>query len=123
ALDAGAVPAQPAHLPRRGGAGAVQRAAHRARGVAGRPGRRRARGGRAHGGDQDDAPQHLSVTGRGYRRRVDLTESDVRALHNLTLSDDATLAQWFDRGTVERGTDYARRGMVQRLHVDPDERA
>ncbi|WP_413450370.1 DEAD/DEAH box helicase [Georgenia phoenicis] len=54
---------------------------------------------------------------------MDLTESDVRALENLSLPDDATLARWFDHGTVERGTDYARRGMVQRLHVDPDERA
>ena len=54
---------------------------------------------------------------------MQLTESDARALARLTLPDDATLRRQLDAPTVGRGIDYARRGMVRRLHVDPDERA
>ncbi|WP_299273381.1 DEAD/DEAH box helicase [uncultured Georgenia sp.] len=54
---------------------------------------------------------------------MQLTESDARALARLTLPDDTTLRRWIDAPTVGRGIDYARRGMVRRLHVDPDERA
>ncbi|WP_324651945.1 DEAD/DEAH box helicase [Georgenia sp. H159] len=54
---------------------------------------------------------------------MQLTESDARALAQLSLPDDAALHRQLDPGTIERGTGYARRGMVQRLHVDPGERA
>ncbi|HLT84861.1 MAG TPA: hypothetical protein VKZ83_11570, partial [Phototrophicaceae bacterium] len=54
---------------------------------------------------------------------MQLTESDARALVRLSLPTDAALRRMIDEPTVGRGLDYARRGMVQRLHVDPDQRA
>jgi len=53
---------------------------------------------------------------------VQLTESDALALARLALPSDTALRRQLDAPTVGRGTDYARRGMVERLHVDPDER-
>src|SRR5690606_4091703 len=130
ALDAGARAGQPAHLPRRGGAGAVQRRARGAGGVAGSDRGRPARRPRPGARHPDDPPQHLRTDGPGrvpgpssWTRvsvgtvtvvDVQLTESDARALVRLSLPTDAALRRMIDEPTVGRGLDYARRGMVQR---------
>ncbi|WP_223147529.1 DEAD/DEAH box helicase [Georgenia wutianyii] len=54
---------------------------------------------------------------------MQLNESDARALVRLSLPSDVALRRLVDPGTVGRGLEYARRGMVQRMHVDPDQRA
>ncbi len=48
--------------------------------------------------------------------------TDPARAGQLALPDDATLRRLIDAGTLERGADYARRGMVTHLQVDPQER-